>query len=330
MRVLLAFLFVCLSLPSLAVEWKDYPRNLPQFDYSGDKLKAAWPELTKGTQQEWPDAAFFKRMAEKYPQAHQYTLKQAEAPDAHPALKALAAGNSAPMVEAVQQAWRFHYEGKFKDAYELGMQLGAAGAVPAIYAKLMYSTFMISSPKDKLASFREAAAQSEALLPMTPGYNFAEFGLLYARVRILERLNTAQALATGFLGSTQESLLQFTQNNPKNSLYPTTLGGIQAGVVERVGSLIGRMTYGATATRTIDRFEQALLLEGNLPVIYNEYIVALSRIDADDYQKRIQSLAQKCATLAPFSAEEALNQALCQSTYKTQEQVQEVAANFDH
>ena len=33
---------------------------------------------------------------------------------------------------------------------------------------------------------------------MTPGYNFAEFGLLYARVRILERLNTPQALATGF------------------------------------------------------------------------------------------------------------------------------------
>lgn len=330
MRVLLTVLCICLSLPSLAVEWKAYPHNLPQFDYSGDKLKAAWPELTKGTQQDWPDQAFFKRMAEKYPEAHRYALKQAEMPNAHPALKSLAKGDSAPLVEAVQQAWRFHYEGKFKEAYELGMQLGPAGAVPAIYAKLMYSTFMISSPKDKLASFREAASQSEALLPLTPGYNFAEFGLLYARVRILERLNTAQALATGFLGSTQKSLLQFTENNPKNSLYPTTLGGIQAGVVERVGSMIGRVTYGATAARTIDRFEQALKLEGNLPVIYNEYVVALSRIDAEDYQKRIQSLAQQCATLTPFSAEEALNQALCQSTYQTQEQVQEVAANFDH
>lgn len=326
MRILLALALSCFTLTSFALEWKTYPSDLPQFDYSGDKLKAAWSALTMGTQQEWPDAAFFKRMSEKYPKLHDFMLKKAAEPNAHPALQALRDNNGEPLAQAVQQAWRYHYQGQFKEAYELGMQLGAAGAVPAIYAKLMYATFMISDAKEKLATFREAASESEALLPMTPDYNFAEFGLLYARVRILERLNNAQALATGFLGSTQKSLGEFTQNNPTNSLYPTTLGGIQAGVVERVGSMIGRITYGATATRTIDRFEQALKLEGNLPVIYNEYIVALNRIDADDYQKRIQELAQKCSTLTPYSAEEALNQSLCAATY----QVQEVVASVEH
>lgn len=327
MRTLLALWLSCFAFTALAVDWQPYPSHLPQFDYSADKLEKAWPQLTLGTQQDWPDVAFFQRMDEKYPLLHQFTLELANQPNAHPALKALLNNEIAPLASAVQQAWRYHYEGKFKEAYELGMQLGPAGAVPAIYAKLMHATFMDASPKDKLAAFREAAAQSEKLLPMTPDYHFAEFGLLYARVRILERLSTTQALATGFLGSTQKSLKAFTESSPNNSLYPTTLGGIQAGVVERVGSLIGRMTYGATANRTIEHFEHALQLETALPVIYNEYIVALNRLDADAHQERIQRLAQQCAKLTPFSAEEALNQALCHSTYQLQEPVQELASH---
>lgn len=324
MRFLSYFLLTMLALSSWAMpveNWQSYPNSLPHFDYSGDKLKEAWPMLTQGTQQEFPDSEFFARMAKKYPDRHNYMLNDAKQPNAHPALKALLDNNSEPLAEAMQELWRLHYQGQYKESYQLGMQLSAAGAVPAIYSKLMYATFMVTDPTEKLAMFRDAAAQSEALLPMTPEYDFAEFGLLYARVRILERLNTPAALATGFLGSTQTSLRKFVERNPQNSLYPTTLGGIQAGVVERVGSMIGRVTYGATATRTIDRFEQALSLEDKLPVIYNEYIVALSRISAKKHQDRIQSLASKCATLTPYSAEEALNQSLCANEYKEQQVV---------
>lgn len=324
MRIFITFILLAFGLSSWANsadQWLSYPSELPHFDYSGDKLKEAWPMLTQGTQQEFPDNNFFIRMAKKHPDLHNYMLNDAKQPDAHPALKALLDDNPAPLAEAMQELWRLHYQGQYKESYKLGMQLSAAGAVPAIYSKLMYATFMVVDPTEKLAMFRDAAAQSEALLPMTPGYDFAEFGLLYARVRILERLNTTSALATGFLGSTQKSLHNFVERNPQNSLYPTTLGGIQAGVVERVGSMIGRITYGATATRTVEHFEQALELEDDLPVIYNEYIVALSRLSTKKYQNKIQTLAAKCATLTPFSAEEALNQALCANEYKEQQVV---------
>lgn len=260
-------------------------------------------------------------MAKKYPQLHEYMLEQARNPDAHPALKALLAGDTTPLAQAVQQVWRLHYAGKFKESYAEGMKLGVAGAVPAIYSKLMYGTFMVQDPQEKLAIFRDAADESQALLPMTPGYDFAEFGLLYARVRILERLNTTAALATGFLGSTQKSLKEFTVRNPQVSLYPTTLGGIQAGVVERVGSMIGRITYNATEGKTIEHFEEALKIEDNLPVIYNEYIVALNRINPKKHHDRIQKLSAQCHQLQPFSAEEALNQSLCGGAYQQQQVV---------
>lgn len=324
MRLLISCIIYLLAYPVWAnnhEQWLAYPTTLPSFDYSGDKLKEFWPMLTQGTQQEWPDEYFIVGMEQRYPDLHIHMLERAKQENAHPALKALAAGNATPLTEAIQEVWRLHYQGQYQQSYELGMQLGAMGAVPAIYSKLIYATFMIQDSKEKLATFREVAQQSEALLPMTPGYDFAEFGLLYARVRILERLNTPAALATGFLGSTQTRLRKFTERNPQNGLYPTTLGGIQAGVVERVGSMIGRVTYGATATRTIERFEQALALESELPVIYNEYIVALSRINPKKYQNRIQDLSTKCVTLIPYSAEEALNQANCTLEYKEQQVV---------
>lgn len=202
------------------------------------------------------------------------------------------------------------------------MQLGPAGSVPAIYSKLMYATFMIHSSAEKLAMFREIADEAEQSLQLTPGYDFGQFGLLYARVRILERLGTTASLATGFLGSTQKNLKELSKRHPHNSLYPTTYASIQAGVVERVGSLIGRITYGATESRTLDGFKQALELQANLPVIYNEFIVALSRINPKKHHVLIQDLSAYCLALTPYSAEEALNQALCKSTYTQQDLVE--------
>lgn len=322
MRLFLTLLLFSACSFASAMEWKSYPTDLPQFDYSGDKLKTHWDKLTMGTRHEWPDEAFIQAMSVTYPKLNEQMLELAKQPDAHPAVKALLENNITPLAEAAQQAWRFHYEGKYEQSYQLGMQLGAAGTVPAIYSKLMYATFMVNTSAEKLALFREIADEAEQSLQLTPGYDFGEFGLLYARVRILERLGTTASLATGFLGSTQKSLKELSQRHPTNSLYPTTFAGIQAGVVERVGSLIGRITYGATESRTLEGFQEALELQANLPVIYNEFIVALSRINPKKYKSTIEGLSAQCLALTPYSAEEALNQALCNTTYSKQDLVE--------
>lgn len=322
MRTLLTALLFCTSFACFALDWQPYPKDLPQFDYSGDKLKQNWDTLTMGIKQPFPDKDFIIAMSKKYPQLQQHLLNLAAQPDAHPALKALLEHDPKPLAAAIQQAWRYHYEGKFQQSYELGMQLGAAGSTPAIYSKLMYSNFMLHSAAEKLESFNALATLAEEFLSLTPGYDFGEFGLVYAHVRILEHLKTSAALGTGFLGSTQKTLRQFTARHPENSLYPTTLGGVRAGVVERVGSMVGRISYGATEKNTIASFQQALAIEDRLPVIYNEFIVALSRINPKKHQQLIEDLSQTCLGLTAYSAEEALNQAQCNSPYSAQELVQ--------
>lgn len=320
----LFFIFIALSIGNfaLATEWLAYPSQLQTFDYSGDKLKQNWPKLTQGTQQQWPDEAFIGAIANQYPDLLTQMLRLAQQPDAHPAVKALLEDNYSPLAQALQQTWRLHYEGKYEQSYQLGAQLGPAGAVPAIYSKLIHTTFLVKDPKQKRERFRQAAQEAETSLQLTPGYDFGEFGLLYARARILELLDASEALSSGYLGSTQARLEELAERHPNNSLYPTTYAGIQAGVVERVGSFIGRVTYGATAKRAIEGFKQALELEDDLPVIYNEFIVALERIDPKKHQTLIQDLSAYCLALRVYSAEEALNQAQCDHVYKTQQQVE--------
>ena len=309
------FLIFCtaffLSAFSHASNWQDYPPGLPSFDYAGERLQQHWPQLNLGTAQPWPDANFFRTMLQQYPQLQEYSLNLARQPDAHPALQALLQDDLQPLAAATQQVWRLHYQGQFQQAYELGMQLGPAGAVPALYAKLMHATLLTNDPERKLTLFREAAAESERLLPLAPDYAFAEFGLHYARARILELLDTGAASSSGFLGSTKNALQELSERDPEQALYPAALGGVQAGIVERVGSFVGRLTYGATESRAIAAFEQALLLQPGLPVIYQEFSTALARLNASKYHQRIQELLQRCVELPVYSAEEALNQARC-------------------
>lgn len=300
----------------LAAPWQPYPDDLPVFRYPAGQLQQHWPQLTLGTAQPWPDQTAVHTLLTDYPQLQAAMLEQASQEQAHPALQALLQQQVQPLADALQQVWRLHYEGHFQQAYELGMQLGPLGAVPALYARLMHTALIVTDPDEKLALFRDTAAVSEQLLPLAPGYAFAEFGLLYARARILELLDTSGATASGFLGSTQDALQALAERYPQQGLYPASLGGMQAGIVERVGSFVGRLTYGATESRALAAFEKALSLQSGLPVMYFEYSVALGRLDADKYHQRRLELLQQCLALPVFSAEEALNQSFCARHYQ--------------
>ena len=313
---LLSTLFLLFSLPAMAQDWLPYPGDLPRFDYSGDQLQQHWPQLMAGPALPFPDNSAIQAQLARFPALRDYTLNL---PAQHPALQAFATGDTEPLALAVQQVWRLHYQGQFQQAYELGMQLGPLGAVPALYAKNMYATLLVTDPAEKLRLFRETAEESERLLPLAASDAFARFGLAYAHARMLELMDTGDATASGYLGQTQKTLQELQQQAPQSALYPAMLGGIHAGVVNRVGSFIGRITYGSTESKAIAAFDQALTLQPHLPVIHYEYAKALGLMDAGSYHKRQQELLLRCTALEVFSAEEALNRAACSRLLTPQE-----------
>lgn len=296
-----------------AASWTPYPETLIQFDYSGDKLKQHWPELTKATFIDYPSADNLKKEALQYPKLMEYARQQAQRSDAHPALKAAAADNFEPLASEVQNIWRLHFQGDFEQAYKLGQKLGPAGLIPALYSRLMHTALIESDEAKRLAAYREISVLSEELLPLAPDHTFSLFGLAYAHARELELLSTSAAASTDYLSKTRDMLEQLQQRYPERALYPAMLGGLHAGVVERVGSFIGNMTYGSSESGALEEFSRALELESAIPVILNEYATALTRIDADDFAKEITQALTLCSQLPVYSAEEALNRQACQN-----------------
>ena len=311
-------LSVFLSLPVLATDWKDYPEDLQQYDFSGDKLQQQWQELTKLTRVEYPDVDWIRSMMTDYPRLAHHMMVLGSDPEAHPAVfKAIQESDYSDLSNAVQEVWRLHYSGQYEKAYELGMQLGPVGEVPAIYSRLVHATLLIDDHDDKMEEFEEAAALSNEGLALAPEYRFAEFGLVYAKVRMLELMSTGEARSSGYIPIAQDKLDKLQEYAPDRGAYPLTRGGLEAGIVERVGSFLGSITYGATESSAIENFEKAQKLLPDMAIVYNEYSVGLIRLDEDDFRKEIRKLLNTCMNIEPVNAEDALNQMHCQRTLKS-------------
>lgn len=308
------FLFVLfLFSPAQATDWEKYPKSSPTFDFEGEKLHQHWDELTAISHVEYPDTAWLKYMVTRYPRLAYTLVTMAAEKDVHPAIyAAIHDSNFDPLAYEIQQVWRLHFSGHFEEAYELGMQLGPLGAIPAVYSRVIHASLLVDGHKDKFEEFEAAAHQSNENLIMVPDYSFAQFGLVYARVRTLELMETGEARSSGYIGFSQEQLEKLQQRFPERAIYYATQGGLEAGIVERIGSFLGSITYGATRKSAIKAFDQSLTLTSHVPAVYYEYAVALARLDKKDFRKDIKKLLNTCVDLTPASAEEALNQMHCQ------------------
>jgi hypothetical protein len=301
------------SAQTVSTAWPGYPQTLLQFDYSGERLQNNWALLTAGIQLPWPDGTYVQEMMTQFPQLSAQLLDLANKPNSHPALAPVLQQNYQPLAEAVQQVWRLHYQGQYQQAYELGMTLGPAGLLPAVYAKLIHTSLLIETTH-KEKKFNEVDRVIEPLLPLAKNYTFLIFGAAYQKARRLELMSTTAATASGLLGPTQKALQALHQVSPEHPLYSAMLAGIDAGIIERVGGFIGGMTYGADEDHVITLFDNALKQEKRLAVLYNEYSQALIRLDDSDYQSKLISLLRTCINLPVYSAEEALNQQVCATT----------------
>lgn len=311
-------LSVFLSLPVLATDWKDYPEDLQQYDFSGDKLQQQWQDLTKLTRVEYPDVDWIRSMMTDYPRLAHHMMVLGADPEAHPAVfKAIQDSDYSDLASAIQEVWRLHYSGQYEKAYELGMQLGPVGEVPAIYSRLVHATLLIDDHDDKMEEFAEAAALSNEGLALAPEYRFAEFGLVYAKVRMLELMSTGEARSSGYIPIAQDKLDKLQEYAPDRGAYPLTRGGLEAGIVERVGSFLGSITYGATESSAIENFEKAQKLLPDMAIVYNEYSVGLIRLDEDNFRKEIRKLLNTCLAIEPVNAEDALNQMHCKRTLES-------------
>ena len=221
----------------------------------------------------------------------------------------LHAGDAEPLPAdpRVLAAWVLFHNGEFQQAVEAGMAAGGAGITVASEATCMYANYLERKEKPRLDLFLEAAQRAERQAQAEPDNANAWYWHAYALGRYSQAINVAKALAQG-LGSKVKACLERTiALQPQHAYAHAALGAFHAEVIDKVGTLIGGMTYGAKTETGLKLFQDALRLNPRSPTILIEYANGLVMLEGEKRMKEATRLLQQAAATEPLDAKEWLD-----------------------
>ena len=182
-------------------------------------------------------------------------------------------GDAEPFPEraALQEAWRAYHAGDFGKAVELGLKEGVAGYTVANKAAMIYANYLESDEATKLQCFQEIAARCEAQQAADPDNANAWYIHAYALGRYSQGISVAKALAEGLGGKIKASLNRAIELQPRHADAHIALATWHAEVIDKVGALVGGLTYGAKKDAGAVLFEKALKLNPDSAIARIEY-----------------------------------------------------------
>ena len=125
--------------------------------------------------------------------------------------------------------------------------------------------------------------------------------------RYAQRVSIVKALAEGIGGKVAKALERTIELEPAHADAHIALGLYHAEIIDKVGALAGRLTYGADAAKAIRHFEQAIKLNPQSAVAHMEYANGLLMLHGDKQKKKAIELYRKAAAMKPMDAMERLD-----------------------
>lgn len=268
--------------------WAPFPYDAKAFSFAGDALKKAWPQLHAGDCEPWPDA---KRAAA--------LLK--------------AAGKSAPRLDAdalgaaLQDAWRAFHRGDFKAAYDAGEKLGPVGASVAVKAIGIHATYLVEDEAEKLRRFEQGAKLAESAVKALPDEANSHYRLAFALGRYSQGLSVVKALKQGIAGKVRTALDTALELAPKHAEAHTALAVYHAEIIDKIGAMVGGLTYGAKASEAEAHIKAALKLTPDSPIAHIEHGNVLLLLHGDKQEDAAANAYEKAAMTKPRDAMEKLD-----------------------
>ena len=268
--------------------WAAFPHDANGYAYAGDALKKAWPKLHAGDCEPFPDA---KRAAA--------LLK--------------AAGKSAPkldaeaLAEALQDAWRAFHRGDFKAAHDAGIALGPIGDSVAVKALGIHATYLVDDEGERLKRYEQAATLAEAAVKALPDEANSHYRHAFALGRYSQGLSIAKALKMGIAGKVRAALETTLELAPKHAEAHTALALYHAEIINKIGAMIGGLTYGAKAAEAEKHIREAVKLTPASPIAHIEHGNVLLLLDEARNEDAAAEAYERAAQCKPLDAMEALD-----------------------
>ncbi len=218
-----------------------------------------------------------------------------------------------PADAAVQEAWRLYHQGEFFKACEAGLAVGVDGYNAANKAAMIYATYLEDDDQRKLALFQAISARCEELQQAQPKNVNAHYFQAYALGRYSQGISVLKALTLGLGGKIKAALETALRLEPKHAEAYSALGAYHAEVVDKVGAMVGKLTYGASKDLAMKHFESALKLAPDSAIACIEYANALVLLFGQGRMDEAVKLYEKAAAATPVEAMERLDVELAKS-----------------
>ena len=212
-----------------------------------------------------------------------------------------------PTDAAVLQAWVLFHNGDFQQAFDAGLRVGGDGITVANKAASIYANYLETSEKVKLEMFMDIANRAEAQQKDDPKKVNAWYWQAYALGRYGQGISVAKALVQGLGAKVKTALAQAIHLAPKHADAHIALATFHAEVVDKVGSLIGGMTYGAKKDIGLALFREALKLNPTSAIAMIEYANGMVMLEGDEKMLEATQLYEQAAASKPLDATEWLD-----------------------
>lgn len=221
----------------------------------------------------------------------------------------LHAGDCEPLPKSadVLQAWVLFHNGEFQKATEAGLKAGGAGITAANKATCIYATYLEPKEKLRLELLLEAAQRAEAQAAANPDNANAWYFQAYALGRYSQGISVAKALAEGLDTKVRKALEMTIKLAPKHADAHIALAAFHAEVIDKVGALIGGMTYGAKKDTGLRLYRNALELNPHSAIAMVEYANGLVMLEGDKRMGEATALYEQAAACQPMDAMEQLD-----------------------
>ena len=268
--------------------WKPFPHADTAYDYAGEKLKKNWSRLHRGDCEPYPDETWTAAISARH---------EGLAPK----------GGRAKAAAILQEAWRAYHRGDFAQAVELGLSIGPLGSAVAAKAANIYASYLEPDTKRQLAIFEKSAARCEELTKIAPDWPNAFYFSAQALGRYSQGISVVTALTQGIGGRVLAALKKALALEPKHADAEIGLGVYNAEVISKVGSVVGKLTYGASREASVAHFEKALKLNPGSAIAHIEFANGLVMMFGKSKLEAATSLYRKAADCTPMDAMERLD-----------------------
>lgn len=207
----------------------------------------------------------------------------------------------------VQEAWRRYHAGEFEKAVELGLACGLSGYTVANKAAVVYASYLETNADRKLSLLLDAAKRSEQQQQEMPEHVNSWYLHAYALGRYSQSISVVKALAEGLGTRIKNSLTHAVELDPEHADAHIALGTYHAEVIDKVGSLVGGLTYGAKKSIGVEHFETALKLNPDSAIARVEFANGLVMMFGNSRLKEAEALYREAADCPAADAMEWLD-----------------------